>query len=65
VARLLADHCIPRGFLLGFVRLTAVQQLCARALRRMRAPDARPIVEELRRRAPRAVREILDDPLGG
>jgi hypothetical protein len=65
VARLLADHCMPRGFRLGFLRLTPVQQLCARALRRMRAPDARPIVEELRRRAPRAVREILDDPLGG
>ncbi|MCK6458980.1 MAG: hypothetical protein L6Q95_03705 [Planctomycetes bacterium] len=65
VARLLADHCIPRGFRLGFLRLTPVQQLCARALRRMRAPDARPVVDELRRRAPRAVREILDDPLGG
>jgi len=65
VARLLADRCLPRGFRLGFCRLTPVQQLCARALRRMRAPEARPIVEELRRRAPRAVREILDDPLGG
>jgi hypothetical protein len=31
----------------------------------MRSPEARPIVEELRRRAPRAVKEILDDPLGG
>jgi hypothetical protein len=65
VARLLAERCLPRGFRLGFCRLTPVQQLCARALRRMRAPETRPIVEELRRRAPRAVREILDDPLGG
>jgi len=65
VARLLAERCVPRGFRLGFGRLTPVQQLSARALRRMRAPGARPIVEELRRRAPRAVREILDDPLGG
>lgn len=64
VARILADHCLPRGFRLGFQRLTPVQQLSARALRRMRSPDARPIVEELRRRGPRAVREILDDPLG-
>ncbi|HEX5138575.1 MAG TPA: hypothetical protein VFY93_16500 [Planctomycetota bacterium] len=64
VARLLADHCMPRGFRLGFLPLTPVQQLSARALRRMRAPDARLIVEELRNRAPRAVREILDDPLG-
>jgi len=65
VARLLADRCLPRGFRLGLSRLNPVQQLCARALRRMRAPETRPIVEELRRRAPRAVREILDDPLGG
>ncbi len=65
VARLLADHCLPRGFRLGFLRLSPVQQLCARALRRMRAPDARRVVDELRGRAPRAVREILDDPLGG
>jgi hypothetical protein len=65
VARLLADRCVPRGFLMSLGRLSPVQQLCARALRRMRSPDTRPIVEDLRRRAPRAVREILDDPLGG
>jgi hypothetical protein len=65
VARLLADRCMPRGFLMSLGRLSPVQQLCARALRRMRSPEARPIVEELRRRAPRAVKEILDDPLGG
>jgi hypothetical protein len=64
VARLLAERCLPRGFRLGLGRLTDLQQLCARALRRMRAPDARPIVEELRRRAPRAVRAILDDTQG-
>jgi hypothetical protein len=64
VARVLAERCLPRGFRLGLGRLTDVQQLCARALRRMRAPEARPIVEELRQNAPRAVRAILEDPLG-
>jgi hypothetical protein len=30
----------------------------------MRSPDAKPVIEELKRRGPKAVREILENPLG-
>lgn len=64
VARVLAERCLPKRFRLGFGGMTPLQQLCVRALRRMRSPDAKPVIEELRRRGPRAVREILENPLG-
>jgi hypothetical protein len=64
VARVLAERCLPKRFRLGFGGMTPLQQLCVRALRRMRSPDARPVIEELKRRGPKAVREILEDPLG-
>ncbi len=61
VARLLADQCDVRGFSFGRRKLTELQKLCVRALRRMRSPDARPIVQELREHGPKAVRDLLDD----
>jgi len=64
VARILAERCLPKGFRLGFRRLSDVQALCVRALRRMRSHEARPVVEELKRSGPRAVRDILESPLG-
>jgi len=64
VARVLAERCLPKRFRLGFGGMTPLQQLCVRALRRMRSPDAKPVIEELKRRAPKAVREILESPLG-
>ncbi len=64
VARVLAERCLPKRFRLGFGGMTPLQQLCVRALRRMRSPDAQPVIEELKRRGPKAVREILEDPLG-
>ena len=64
VARVLAERCLPKRFRLGFGGMTPLQQLCVRALRRMRSPDAKPVIEELKRRGPKSVREILEDPLG-
>jgi len=64
VADVLAERCMPKRFRLGLSRMTPLQQLCVRSLRRMRSPEARPVVEELRSRAPNAVLEILDSPLG-
>ncbi|MHC4547549.1 MAG: HEAT repeat domain-containing protein [Planctomycetota bacterium] len=64
VARVLAERCLAKRFGLAFGRMTPLQQLCVRALRRMRSPDAKPVVEELKRKGPKAVREILDNPLG-
>jgi hypothetical protein len=64
VARVLAERCVPKRFRLGLGGMTPLQQLCVRALRRMRSPDAKPVIEELKRRGPKAVREILEDPLG-
>jgi hypothetical protein len=61
VATALAEHCKPKGFLQGFRRLTPTQERCVRALRRMRSPDARAVVEQLRRSGPRAIRDILED----
>lgn len=63
VAKVLAAECTRGGLTLRLRGLNAVQQLCVRALRRMRAPDARSVVAELHRKAPRPVREALDDPL--
>lgn len=64
IAAALAAECV-RGGLARFLRgLTPAQKLSVRALRRMRAPEARAVVEELRRNGPRPVREALDDPLG-
>ena len=64
VASVLADHCMPRGFRFGRWRPTALQKLCLRSLRRMRAPSARAVVEELRETGPKPVRDALDDALG-
>ncbi|MHC4817655.1 MAG: hypothetical protein ACYTF8_06345 [Planctomycetota bacterium] len=64
VARVLAERCLPKRFRLGFGGMTPLQQLCVRALRRMRSPDAKPVIEELKRRGPKGVREILENPLG-
>ena len=64
VARVLAERCLPKRFRLGLGGMTPLQQLCVRALRRMRSPDAKPVIEELKRRGPKTVREILEDPLG-
>jgi len=63
VATLLAQVCMRRGLKSLLRGLTPLQERCVRALRRMRAPDVRPVVEELRRKGSRAVRNLLDDPL--
>lgn len=64
VARVLADHCLPKGFRLSRFRLTPFQALCVRCLRRMRSSSARKVADELREHGPKLVRDILDDPLG-
>jgi len=64
VANALAEQCTPRKrFGLFGGGLTPMQNLCLRALRRMRDPSARAVVDDLKRHGPRHVREILDDPL--
>ncbi|MHC4930717.1 MAG: hypothetical protein ACYTGV_00795 [Planctomycetota bacterium] len=63
VAAVLASHCVPRGLLPTLRKLTTLQRLCLRAMRRMRSPDAQAIVEEFRQRGPKVVRQYLDDPL--
>ncbi len=63
VARALAPHCLPRSFTRRFRAPGPLQILCIHALRRMRGPGPRAVADEVRERAPKAVREILDDPL--
>jgi hypothetical protein len=63
VARALAEQCVVRGLRRAFGRLTDLQVLCLRSLRRMRDSAARGVVADLRARAPRLVRDVLDDPL--
>lgn len=66
VARVLADQCVPKGRLSLLRRkLTPLQRLCLKVLRRMHAPEIRAIVEELKSKAPREARDILEDPLAG
>lgn len=65
VALVLAEPCRKIGMKGRLFGLTPLQMLCLRALRGMRAPDARDVVDELRTNAPKIVREALDDPLRG
>ena len=64
IAETLAEQCRSKGLLQSFKKPTPLQELCARALRRMRDRDARAVADELRRTAPRPIREILNDNLG-
>jgi len=62
VAIILAEQCAPKGLRLRRMRLDTLQQLCVRALRRMRDPGARKVVVDLKAHGPKAVRDALDDP---
>jgi HEAT repeat protein len=63
IARVLAAECMKGGFSRLLRGLTPAQKLCVRALRRMRSPEARAVVEELSAHGPRPVRDALEDPL--
>jgi hypothetical protein len=66
VARVLAGHCLARSILpLRRRGPTPLQEMALKALRRMHAPDARAVVDDLRSRAPEEVRSVLDDRLAG
>ncbi|MFQ5843965.1 MAG: HEAT repeat domain-containing protein, partial [Planctomycetota bacterium] len=59
LAAVLAQPCARIGLKARLLGLTAVQALCLRALRRVRSPEARGVVDALREQAPRLVREAL------
>ena len=61
VAQALVDQCQTRGLGARFKKPTALQERCLAALRRMRAADAREIVEQFREHAPKAFRELIED----
>jgi len=63
VALLLSQICMRQGIKSLLMGLTPLQERCARTLRRMRSAEVRPVIEELRRKGSRAVRNVLDDPL--
>jgi len=62
LADVLAATCRARGLRRAFMKPTPLQKLTLRALRRMRDPGAREIVDRLASKGPKVVREILDDP---
>lgn len=64
IAHVFASQLVFEGFSLKRRKLSPLQEQCARALRKVRAPDARPILDDLRENCIAAVRQILDDPLG-
>ncbi|MEM8883423.1 MAG: hypothetical protein AAGD14_05110 [Planctomycetota bacterium] len=61
VAMVLASQCRTRGLAARFKKPTPFQEACLVALRRMRAPDAKRVVDELADKAPSAFRELLED----
>jgi HEAT repeat protein len=63
LAGVLAAQCVPKRLFLASKKLTPLQELCLRALRRVRAPDARAVVDHLRAKGPKAVRDRMNDPL--
>ena len=64
IAHVFASQVVFEGFSLKRRKLTPLQEMCARALRRIRAPEARPVLDDLRKNCIAPVRQILDDPLG-
>jgi hypothetical protein len=62
VATMLADCCRVRGIAARFRKPTLLQEKCLGALRRMRSPEARAVVDELLAGLPRAFRELLENP---
>jgi hypothetical protein len=66
VARVLAEQCVPKGRLALLRRkLTPLQRLCLKTLRRMHSPEVRAVVADLKPKLPREGRDILEDPLAG
>jgi len=61
IAKALAEYSAPKSFWKGLKKLSPLQEACVRALRRMRSADARQVVENLRQKGPRTVRDILDE----
>ncbi|MHC4958085.1 MAG: hypothetical protein ACYTGN_06880 [Planctomycetota bacterium] len=64
VAKILAAQCRFGGLKRAFARVKPLQEMCLRTMRRMRDPGAREVVERVRASAPKAVRELLENPFG-
>lgn len=61
IAEVMAVQCRVRGIRRHFLKPTPLQELTLRALRRARDAGAREVAARLKKSAPRAMREILDD----
>jgi hypothetical protein len=64
VAEVLAAQCKFGKLMRVFARISPLQELCLRTLRRMRDPGAREVVDRVRSSAPKAARELLENPFG-